>query len=284
LINIYKTLADLAGLTPPSYVDGISLVPWLDDPSLPKSTPAMTTWGRGNYTLRSNDWRYTRYYNGSEELYHNAVDPNEWTNLAGDPNYSAMKTQLAAYLPTSEAPQIQSGINLYNVSDADMPNKTVNSYQNQAADYESLGLQPPLNGYNFSDWIEMTGYVGNDALPGADPNKNGIPNILEYAIKVPEGGDARDYLPGLVFEQDAATNHLAITFRRRLDAPDLLYKVEGSENLAGAWNALWSSDSTNIVNVVSTIYNPDGTQTITVRYPDMIGEPKAFLRSRVSKP
>jgi arylsulfatase A-like enzyme len=285
LINIYKTLADMVGLTPPSYVDGISLVPWLDDPSLPKDTPALTTWGRGNYTLRSDDWRYTRYYDGSEELYHNAIDPNEWTNLAGDPTYDAIKAQLAAYLPTTEAPQIQSGMNLYNVSDADSPDRTTGGYQNQADRYESLGLHPPIDGYSFSEWIELTGYVGNDASPEADPNNNGIPNILEYAIKIPEGGDARDYLPELVFEQGAETNHLAITFRRRLDAPDLVYEVDGSNDLSGAWNPVWDSGSTTHINVVSTTYNADGTQTITVRYPDDIDDaPKAFLRSRVSAP
>ncbi len=48
----------------------------------------MTTWGRGNYTLRTSEWRYTRYFDGSEELYSETDDPNEWTNLANNPKYS----------------------------------------------------------------------------------------------------------------------------------------------------------------------------------------------------
>ena len=44
LINVYKTLADLTNLDPPEYIDGQSLVPWIKNPSLPKSSPAMTTW------------------------------------------------------------------------------------------------------------------------------------------------------------------------------------------------------------------------------------------------
>ena len=68
LINVYRTLCDLTGLGPPEYVDGMSLVPWLENPAKPKEKPAMTTWGRGNYTLPTKNWRYTRYFDGSEEL------------------------------------------------------------------------------------------------------------------------------------------------------------------------------------------------------------------------
>ncbi|QDT60548.1 Choline-sulfatase [Stieleria bergensis] len=120
LINVYRTLCDLAGLQCPEYVDGMSLVPWLRNPAKPKENPAMTTWGRGNYSLRAKDWRYTRYFDGTEELYDHARDPQEWTNLASNPEYAAMKHELAQqWLPKSEAPQVISGRELYNVWDAD---------------------------------------------------------------------------------------------------------------------------------------------------------------------
>ena len=38
-----------------------------------------------SYALRSKDWRYIRYANGKEELYHTAKDPYEWHNLADKP-------------------------------------------------------------------------------------------------------------------------------------------------------------------------------------------------------
>jgi hypothetical protein len=34
-----------------------------------------------SYSLRSKDWRYIRYENGKEELYHTSNDPHEWNNL-----------------------------------------------------------------------------------------------------------------------------------------------------------------------------------------------------------
>jgi len=33
-------------------------------------------------------------------------DPNEWTNIAGDPEYADIKQQLAANIPTNTRPEI----------------------------------------------------------------------------------------------------------------------------------------------------------------------------------
>ncbi|EMI41327.1 sulfatase [Rhodopirellula sp. SWK7] len=122
LINVYRTLCELTGLEPPEYVDGMSLVPWLEDPTKPMEKPAMTTWGRGNYTLRTKNWRYTRYFDGTEELYDHRKDPQEWTNLASNPEYAEMKRDLARkWLPKTEAPRVLSGKELDNVWDADKP-------------------------------------------------------------------------------------------------------------------------------------------------------------------
>jgi N-sulphoglucosamine sulphohydrolase, C-terminal len=56
--------------------------------------------------VRTDRWRYIRYADGSEELYDHTNDPNEWTNLAGMPQYSSVKQQLAVHLPqTNVAPR-----------------------------------------------------------------------------------------------------------------------------------------------------------------------------------
>jgi hypothetical protein len=88
-------------------VDGQSLVPWLRDPKLTKEQPALITWGRGNYSLRTKNWRYNRYFDGSEELYSHQEDPNEWTNLASNPEFAPMMRELAdKWLPKTEAAQV----------------------------------------------------------------------------------------------------------------------------------------------------------------------------------
>lgn len=110
LINIYRTLTDLSGLTPPAYVDGVSLAPQLENPSEPVGYPAVCSWGRGNYTVRTETWRYIRYFDGSEELYSHTKDPNEWTNLARNPEYDDVKQRLAELLPEQEAPLVAAGL------------------------------------------------------------------------------------------------------------------------------------------------------------------------------
>ena len=70
---------------------------------------AITTYGDyGNFTVRDDRYRYIVYANGSEELYDTATDPNQWTNLAGDPRYATIKKGLAARIPPAEthAPEV----------------------------------------------------------------------------------------------------------------------------------------------------------------------------------
>ncbi|MEM6916615.1 MAG: hypothetical protein AAF491_08635, partial [Verrucomicrobiota bacterium] len=47
-----------------------------------------------HFSVRSEDWRYSLTSDGQEELYHYPSDPNEFTNLANDPEHAAQKEQL----------------------------------------------------------------------------------------------------------------------------------------------------------------------------------------------
>lgn len=55
--------------------------------------------------MRTETHRYIRYADGSEELYYNSEDPYEWTNLAFNPEYAAVKAKMAEWLPEEEVPQ-----------------------------------------------------------------------------------------------------------------------------------------------------------------------------------
>ncbi len=104
LLDLYPTLAELCVAPPPATVEGRSLVPLLKDPATPWPHPVVTTHGENNHAVRSERWRYIRYSDGSEELYDHDQDPLEWTNLAGRPEHEAVKKELAAHLPTVNAP------------------------------------------------------------------------------------------------------------------------------------------------------------------------------------
>jgi len=102
LMCVYPTLCELAGLEVPEHVSGRSIVPLLRDPNIPWDYPAITTHGRGNHAVRSENHRYIRYADGGEELYDVRADPYEWENLAGEPASTPIKQQLATWLPDRE--------------------------------------------------------------------------------------------------------------------------------------------------------------------------------------
>ena len=48
-------------------------------------------WALNHHAVRSENYRYIRYSNGSEELYDHPSDPNEWTNQADNSAYASAK-------------------------------------------------------------------------------------------------------------------------------------------------------------------------------------------------
>jgi arylsulfatase A-like enzyme len=104
LMDIYPTLTELAGLETPGHVEGTSLVPLIIDQDAPWEHVALSTFGYMNHAVRSDRYRYIRYYDGSEELYDHDADPQEWINLAADPDFSDIKNRLAEWLPDWDEP------------------------------------------------------------------------------------------------------------------------------------------------------------------------------------
>ena len=107
LLDVYPTLIELAGLGSREGMDGQSIVPLLEQPDLPWSRPAVSTYGFQNHSIRTERWRYIRYYDGTEELYDHESDPYEWTNLAVEPvgdEYREVMDGLAEHLPEVNVP------------------------------------------------------------------------------------------------------------------------------------------------------------------------------------
>ena len=103
-VDFYPTLAELAGLTPPSNLEGVSLVPVLDDPTVSVKDAAFSQvqwedriFGR---TVRTDRYRYIHWEGdgGGEELYDHEKDPREFTNLAQVPEHTAVLEQMRARL------------------------------------------------------------------------------------------------------------------------------------------------------------------------------------------
>ena len=99
LLNVYPTLLELCGLPPNSLNEGTSVVPLLESPDSKWETASVTTHGKDKHAVRLRNWRYIQYDDGSAELYNLEEDPHEWTNLATDPEYESIITELKNHLP-----------------------------------------------------------------------------------------------------------------------------------------------------------------------------------------
>ncbi|MEM0968649.1 MAG: hypothetical protein AAGJ31_04810, partial [Verrucomicrobiota bacterium] len=110
-ISVELEVADTAGLgrkARPGAVAAVNVLAGsqLADPTVTRP-PAISSYGAGNTAIRTEHWRYIRYEDGSEELYDHRHDPDEWTNLANDPEFRDVKKELAAMIPTEQHPGLK---------------------------------------------------------------------------------------------------------------------------------------------------------------------------------
>lgn len=96
LVDLYPTILELAGIAPGT-TDGAPLTRILAGAGVP-DRPAISVWGRGNFSMRYGPWRYTRYRDGGTELYDRSLDPLEWTNRAGRLGLAETRARLDALL------------------------------------------------------------------------------------------------------------------------------------------------------------------------------------------
>jgi N-acetylglucosamine-6-sulfatase len=109
--DLAPTFAAIAGIEPPAFVDGRSLLPLLGDAELPwrrsfliqrreLETHEMTGGARFD-AIRTADWTYVQYGDGSRELYNLSEDPEQLDSMVGQADpwlVELLSTRLAELL------------------------------------------------------------------------------------------------------------------------------------------------------------------------------------------
>jgi arylsulfatase A-like enzyme len=114
LTDIMPTLLELTGQPIPPSVEGQSFVPYLTgrrDPSQARrysfceriignkeNTRKLSPSPKGSFAVRGQGWKYIRYVDGTEFLYHLAADPGETVNEASNPAHQSRKQEMIAAL------------------------------------------------------------------------------------------------------------------------------------------------------------------------------------------
>jgi arylsulfatase A-like enzyme len=109
MVDIYPTLSDLAGLPLPAHLEGTSMKPLLDSPARPWKNAAFSQYPRSQkgglmgYSMRTDRYRLTVWVDKKDntkvdatELYDQATDPQENTNIAADPANTELVAGLMA--------------------------------------------------------------------------------------------------------------------------------------------------------------------------------------------
>ena len=107
-IDIYPTLAEVMELkNVPDYLEGKSFASVVNDPSRSFRSEVRAIIGRGDMlgrTVKNRNWRYTEWDNGKmgRELYDETKDPIEYNNLAENPDYKEVISEMRTLLHKSE--------------------------------------------------------------------------------------------------------------------------------------------------------------------------------------
>jgi choline-sulfatase len=100
LLDLTRTLVDLAGAPDPGDLDGHSLLPVLRDPTgaVWKDEAFCEYYGhstnRAQRMIRTGRWKLCYYHGEPAELYDLQADPGEFDNLAGRPEYRSVEEAL----------------------------------------------------------------------------------------------------------------------------------------------------------------------------------------------
>lgn len=214
------------------------------------------------------------------DILHFTVDGAEQAQIAGEPGWAQFATTLATGPHTlrwnyTKDPYVSTG--------------------EDAGRLDAVAFTPT----DFAAWAPLQSLGGGNAATTADPDGDGLSNLLEYALGLDPlsagtpaadmGGNGGKGLPTLTTVDDAGIARLEITFIRPPDRDDLRYTVEVSDDLV-----TWTPGHTYGIGVTNLPGLPTqemerttlagGSQRIRVRDLGGADPTRRFMRVRVTRP
>ncbi len=129
-------------------------------------------------------------------------------------------------------------------------------------------------------WVDRQSFpLPADALPAADPDRDGQTNLVEYALaSAPTTGS-----PAAI-SASSKNGHLTGTFSVRHFLSDATVSLETAATLAGPWTPRWSlTDGFSHPWITAHVGSAEST-LVTFRDPDPAPPTRLFLRLKVSGP
>ena len=180
LVDIYPTLCDTCQVPIPSELEGISLLPVIEQPTLPWKTAAFSELNKGNFigkSIRTAHYRYTEWRNNGQrgtELYDYDADPNETVNIAHFPENKELVEQLSEQLAAGWQAALP------DVSETTpIPNTLIWDINNDGI-------------VDIQDLIIIANHFGSDSPenPKVDVNKDGRVDIIDLLIVAAHFGES----------------------------------------------------------------------------------------------
>jgi len=125
----------------------------------------------------------------------------------------------------------------------------------------------PVSPNSFSQWAVNKGLIGANALPGADPDADGVSNLLEYAL----GSEPLAALSANLPQVQVVSNNVQISFTPVV-LTGLTYIIQASSDLFN-----WTDTDVTSSLTINQVFTYTDTQVLSTSGPS-----RRFLRLRVN--
>ncbi len=211
LVDIYPTLCDACQLPIPSQLEGLSLMPVIDEPTRTWKTAAFSQVGRSNgNSMRTEQYRYTEWGNNGrqgQELYDYHTDPNETVNIANLPENKELVAHLRERLHAgwqAALPDVQEQVRVPQTLPWDINNDGVVDIQDLILVSNSFGMETPEHtkadinkdgNVDIIDLLYVASHFGESCIASASSasvSQEHVNSISEWLTEARQADDGSD--------------------------------------------------------------------------------------------